>query len=154
MHQVVDLQHNQARTSMGTTFGTGTTNTKTVLPEGATILHISENASGEITEDAVKEASPLDTIVDKMLFHFLAAACTVEVLDMVRNVPGGVGSEAWRRFCRRHGMKTCGGVWNPPKVKELADAAELVTYMGRRSTTVSRLTKSSVEVFWKSCLRQ
>ena len=54
------------------------TNLNAVFHEGATILQISENVFGEITEEAAKDAV-LDTVVDKMLFYLLTAACKGEL---------------------------------------------------------------------------
>ena len=47
---------------------------KAVFTEGAPISQASENASCEITMEAVTDAS-LGTIVGKILFYFLIAAC-------------------------------------------------------------------------------
>ena len=54
------------------------TNLNAVFHEGATILQISENVFGEITEEAAKDAV-LDTVADKMLFYLLTSACKGEL---------------------------------------------------------------------------
>ena len=83
------------------------TNMRAVLLDGAAILKHSEHATGDIAEKDLIDFN-LDVNVDKILFHFLTAVCKGEAFDIVRNVPGGLGAEAWRRLCRRFGAKTRG----------------------------------------------
>ena len=108
------------------------TNMRAVLLDGAAILKQSEHATGDIAEKDLINFN-LDVNVDKILFYFLAAACKGEAFDIVRNVPGGLGAEAWRRLCRRFGAKTRGKkvvllrrCVNPPKVKQLGEAPGLI----------------------------
>ena len=67
---------------------------RAVLLDGGGILTQSEHATEDTQRDLAD--SSLDLDVDKILFCFQAAACKSEV-DIVRNVLGGLGAEAWRR---------------------------------------------------------
>ena len=100
--------------------------------DGAAILKQREHATGGITEKDLIDFN-LHVNVDKILFYFLAAACKGEAFHIVRNVPGGLGAEAWRRLCRRFGAKTRGKkvvllrrCVTPPKVKQLGEAPGLM----------------------------
>ena len=137
------------------------TNMRAVLLDGAAILKQTEHASRDIAEKGLTD-SHLNVNVDKTSFYFMAAACKSGVFDIVRNVPGGLGAEAWRRLCRRFGAKTGGNKVvllrrraNPPKVKQLAEAPGLIENWKVTSNVSPQTSKrvfpmeSSVVSCWK-----
>ena len=108
------------------------TNMRAVLLDGTKVLTQNKHATGDIEGNGL-EGNNVDVNVDKILFYFLAAACMSEAFDIVCNVRGGLGAEAWRRLCRRYRAKIRGKkvvllirCVHPPKVKQLADVPGLI----------------------------
>ena len=80
------------------------------------VMKLSESGTCDITNRNLVEYN-LDVNADKMLFYFLATACKCTAFDIVSNVPGGRGSQAWIQLFRR--------CVNPPQGKQLSEALGL-----------------------------
>ena len=108
------------------------TNLMPVLEEAAKLVKWAENENDPLDDADVMEENFSES-TDKAVYYFLTSACKGEAFDIVRNVAGTCGAEAWRKLCKRFGAKTRGRkvvllrkCVNPPRIKKLTDAPAFI----------------------------
>jgi hypothetical protein len=84
--------------------------------------------SQEVSIDPETSVQAEDHELNDNLYYILAQLAEGEALDVVKNVPGQNGGEAWRKLCRHFSAKTRGKRLhmirksvNPAKVNKLSD---------------------------------
>ena len=85
------------------------------------------------------------------LYYVLAQSTEGEAFDVVKNVAGQNGGEAWRKLCRRFSGKACGKrlhlirqCVNPTRVKKLNEVTAMVE---KWEMNIKRLEADFKEVF-------
>ena len=100
--------------------------------------------SQELCIDPLTSVKPEDRELNDNLYYILAQLCEGEAFDIVKNVGGQNGVEAWRRLRRRFYGKTRGKRLhmirksvNPAKIKKMTDVLGMIE---RRAINVRQLS--------------